>query len=158
MIKDAKYEYQQVVFLPDARSVLQVLERDKLPHLMEGFQELAKERRVALQWILAHCGIPRNEETDRLAKLGAKQMQSNNRVSFSERKTLIRSANKPRTVRDDYHLLSRVDQVTLLRLRTGHKRLNAHMFKTFKLAPSPTCSCELRPNNGVPNSSRFETI
>ena len=26
-------------------------------------------------------------------------------------------------------------------LRTGHSRLNAHMFKKTKLAPSPTCNC-----------------
>ena len=28
-----------------------------------------------------------------------------------------------------------------MRLRTGHNRLNAHMFKKLKLAPSPTCNC-----------------
>ena len=30
-----------------------------------------------------------------------------------------------------------------LRLRTSHNRLNAHMFKKMKLAPSPTCNCGL---------------
>ena len=29
--------------------------------------------------------------------------------------------------------------VVLVRLRTGHNRLNAHMNRRFKLAPSPTC-------------------
>ena len=28
----------------------------------------------------------------------------------------------------------------VLRLLTGHNRLNAHMFKTMKLAPSPICN------------------
>ncbi|KAK7093828.1 hypothetical protein V1264_007517 [Littorina saxatilis] len=32
-------------------------------------------------------------------------------------------------------------KVNLIRLRTGHNRLNAHMNRKFKLAPSPTCAC-----------------
>ena len=30
-----------------------------------------------------------------------------------------------------------------MRLRTGHNRLNAHIFRKRKLAPSPTCHCHL---------------
>ena len=30
-----------------------------------------------------------------------------------------------------------------MRLRTDHSQLNAHMFKTMKLAPSPVCNCSL---------------
>ena len=30
-----------------------------------------------------------------------------------------------------------------MRLRTGHSRLNAQMFKKLKLAPSPICNCGL---------------
>ncbi|XP_041369759.1 uncharacterized protein LOC121383729 [Gigantopelta aegis] len=124
-------------------SVLQALQGEKLPHLNEAMQEVAKERRVALQWIPAHCGIPGNEEADRLAKLGANHVQPSNNISFSEKKTLIKAANRPRTEQDDYHHLSRLEQATLLRLRTGHNRLNAHMFRKFKLAATPTCSCGL---------------
>ena len=47
----------------------------------------------------------------------------------------------PRSQRDDYHLLSRKQQVVLVRLRTGHNRLNSHMHGKLKLAPSPTCPC-----------------
>ncbi|XP_041349260.1 putative phospholipase B-like 2 [Gigantopelta aegis] len=119
MIKNAKEDCQQVVFLTDALSVLQALQGETLPHLNEAMQEVAKERRVALQWIPAHCGIPGNEEADRLAKLGANHVQPSNNISFSEKKTLIKAANRPRTEQDDYHLLSRLEQVTLLRLRTG---------------------------------------
>ena len=43
--------------------------------------------------------------------------------------------------RDDYHLLSRKQQVILVRLLTGHNRLNSHMHRKLKLAPSPTCPC-----------------
>ncbi|KAK7111900.1 hypothetical protein V1264_011453 [Littorina saxatilis] len=48
---------------------------------------------------------------------------------------------RPRTNRDDYHTMSREQQVNLIRLHTGHNRLNAHMNRKFKLAPSPTCAC-----------------
>jgi len=48
-IKDEKEDRQQVVFLSDACSVLQALEGGELPHRMEGIQEVAEERRVALQ-------------------------------------------------------------------------------------------------------------
>ena len=38
-------------------------------------------------------------------------------------------------------LLSRKQQVILMRLRTGHNRLNSHMHRKLKLASSPTCPC-----------------
>ena len=44
---------------------------------------------------------------------------------------------------DDCHFLDRWQQVVVMRLRTGHSRLNAHMFRKMKLAPSPTCNCGL---------------
>jgi len=40
------------------------LRRERLSRLMEGIQEAAKERRVALPCIPAHCGIPGNEEAE----------------------------------------------------------------------------------------------
>ncbi|KAK7100610.1 hypothetical protein V1264_023530 [Littorina saxatilis] len=98
-------------------------------------------RRVVLQWIPAHCGIPGNERADELAKEGAVEDQPENTVSFSEQKTIIKALMRPRTNRDDYHTMSREQQVNLIRLRTGHNRLNAHMNRKFKLAPSPTCAC-----------------
>ena len=42
---------------------------------------------------------------------------------------------------DGYHLLSRKQQVILVRLRTGHNRLNSHIHRKLKLVPSPTCPC-----------------
>ena len=47
----------------------------------------------------------------------------------------------PRSQRDDYHLLSRKQQVVLVRLLTGHNRLNSHMHGILKLASSPNCPC-----------------
>nr|KAG5706536.1 hypothetical protein BaRGS_028707 [Batillaria attramentaria] len=37
--------------------------------------------------------------------------------------------------------VTRQEQVILLRLRTGHNRLNAHMHRKLGLAPNAECSC-----------------
>ncbi|KAK7093816.1 hypothetical protein V1264_007506 [Littorina saxatilis] len=143
MIHDSESECPQVVFLSDALSALEALAGNKLPRLMEKLQELAKTRRVVLQWVPAHCGIPGNETADELAKLGAREEQPDNPVSFAEKKTLVKAAMRPQSTRDAYHLLERWQQVVIMRLRTGHCRLNAHMFRKLKLTPSPTCPCGL---------------
>ena len=78
---------------------------------------------------------------DILAKEGAGGEQHANNVSFSKKKTLIGALTMPRSQRDDDHLLSREQQVVLVGLRTGHNRLNSHMHRKLKLAPSPTCPC-----------------
>ena len=62
-------------------------------------------------------------------------------MSASVKRRLIRTLSMPKLQRDDYHLLSRKQQVILVRLRTGHNRLNSHMHRKLKLAPSPTCPC-----------------
>ncbi|KAK7101835.1 hypothetical protein V1264_020159 [Littorina saxatilis] len=141
LVQDSADPCYQVVFLSDALSVLQALENDKLPQLAKALQMVRQTRRVVLQWIPAHCGIPGNERADELAKEGAVEDQPENSVSFSEQKTIIKALMRPRTNRDDYHTMSREQQVNLIRLRTGHNRLNAHMNRKFKLAPSPTCAC-----------------
>ncbi|KAK7092498.1 hypothetical protein V1264_008235 [Littorina saxatilis] len=117
------------------------LENDKLPQLAKALQMVRQTRRFVLQWIPAHCGISGNERADGLAKEGAVEDQPENSVSFSEQKTIIKALMRPRTNRDDYHTMSREQHVNLIRLRTGHNRLNAHMNRKFKLAPSPTCAC-----------------
>ena len=58
------------VFLSDALSILQAFQNNKLPHLIEALQQVAHDRRMVLQWILAHCRVPGNELADRLAKPG----------------------------------------------------------------------------------------
>ena len=143
MIIDPQHECPQVVFLTDSLSALEALAGNKLPRLMAHLQEAAKHRRVALQWIPAHCGIPGNEAADELAKLGAGEAQPDNSVSFTEKRTLVKAAMRPKTTRDAYDFLERWQQVVIMRLRTGHNRLNAHMNRKMKLAPSPTCNCGL---------------
>ena len=85
MIIDSENECKQAVLLTDSLSALEALAGDKLPQLMMRLQEAAKNRRVALQWIPAHCGIPGNEAADELAKLGAQEVQPDNSVNFIER-------------------------------------------------------------------------
>ena len=41
---------------------------------------------------------------------------------------------------DSYHKLNWPEQVILFRLRTGHNRLNAHMYK-FRVGESEMCAC-----------------
>ena len=139
-IQELNSECNQVVFLTDALSVLEALEGDKLPHLMEKLQRLQRVKRVVLQWIPAHCGIIGNEEADRLAKTGATQPQTVNFVNVKEKRTLIKAAFRNPTTEDAYNFLNRKQQVTILRLRTGHCRLNAHMNK-LKLSGTPYCPC-----------------
>ena len=62
-------------------------------------------------------------------------------MSVSVKRRVIRVLTMPRSQRDDYHLLSREQQVVMVRLRTGHNRLNSHMNGKLKLASSPTCPC-----------------
>ena len=127
--------------LSDALSLLQAYQNHKLPNLTKALQQVAATRRAVLQWIPAHCGISGNEQADILTKEGARGEQHANNVSFSEKKTIIRALIMPRSQRDDYYLLSRKQQVILVRLCTGHNRLNSHMHHKLKLAPSPTCPC-----------------
>ena len=42
---------------------------------------------------------------------------------------------------DSLHKLNRTEQVIVFRLRTGHNRLNAHMYNKFKVGESEMCPC-----------------
>ena len=62
--------------------------------------------------------------------------QENLPITIKPKKTIIKNMFRVKTIHDDYHKLDRAGQVFLIRLRTGHNRLNAHMNKKMKLAPS----------------------
>ena len=70
-------------------------------------------------------------------------------MSASVKRRLTRALTMPRSQRDDYQLLSREQQVVLVRLHTGHNRLNSHkhMHSKLKLASSPTCPCGQEPQS-----------
>jgi ribonuclease HI len=130
----------QVVFLTDALSVLQAVSNDSVPRLQEALQTI-KCLRAVLQWIPSHCGIEGNEEADKMAKLGAEDEQEENSISLTEMKTIIKSLYRTHQQNDGYHHMSRPQQVTIFRLRTGHNRLMHHMHQKLHLVPSPMCSC-----------------
>ncbi|XP_041350841.1 uncharacterized protein LOC121369832 [Gigantopelta aegis] len=130
-----------VVFLTDALFALQALETNKLDRLSEALYPISSVNQVVLQWISAHCGIPGNENADKLAKLGAAKEQEDNWVTYEVMESHIKSLNRPSKQTNDYYLLSRQEQVIIFRLRTGHNRLNQHMHKRFRLVPSSICSC-----------------
>ena len=93
-----------------------------------------------LQWIPSHSGVHGNEQADRLAKHGAGQQQENP-VCLTEMKTIIKSLFKTPQQQDSDHQLTRSDQTTIFRLRTGHNRLNQHLNRVMKIIPSQMCSC-----------------
>ena len=130
----------QVVFLTDALSVLQAVISSKLPQLQQALNKI-KCLRSVLQWIPSHCGIEGNEQADKMAKRAGQEEQENNPVLPSEMKTIIKSLDRMPQQYDSYHLLSRSQQVVIFRLRTGHNRLNQHLFKKMRIAPSPMCPC-----------------
>ena len=74
--------------------------------------------------------------------------QDHNSISYQESKTIIKSTIKQNwkkenniEANDSINQLNRKDQVLIFRLRTGHCRLNSHMYK-LKLSHTDECPCE----------------
>ena len=145
--KTLKY---RVVHLTDAKSVLQALTSAKCPLTERLLAALCQIHSIALtvvQWIPGHSNIPGNDQADSLAKEGAKLPQRENEIDLPEIKTITKSTIRQRWNKEDpnysrqdqYHLLTRLEQVTILRLRTGHNRLKQHMHSKFKAETTPDC-------------------
>ena len=130
----------QVVFLTDALSVLQAYNSNRLPSLKKALNNI-KSLQTVLQWIPSHCGIEGNEKADDLAKLGAEKEQEDNAVSLAELNSITKALFRPPAHKDSLHLLTRPEQVTIFRLRTGHNRLKKHLHIKLKVVPSPLCPC-----------------
>ena len=132
---------EDVVFLTDSRSVLDSLAGHREHNLGRKQYSILQQRRVVLQWIPPHCGIKGNEHADRLAKQGANMEQEKLPIALKQKKTIMKNMLRAKKIPDDYHTLDRAGQVSLIRLRTGHNRLNSHMHRKMNLVPSPLCIC-----------------
>ena len=116
---------------------------------MSNITRLCMKHTVILQWIPSHCGIHGNETADALAKEGTTYAQNDRSTTYSEVKTIIKAKqqnlfkqNHPHSNRNDpYHLLTRHEQVSIFRLRTGHNRLRNHLFHKLKIGDTDQCRC-----------------
>ena len=52
-------------------------------------------------------------------------------ITPNQKKTIMKNMFRAKKIPDDYHTLDRPGQVTLIRLRTGHNRLNSHMHRKY---------------------------
>ena len=91
-----------------------------------GFQPTVEYQEMS-KWTSLHRRVPENSMPTISASV--------------KRRLSLTALTMPRSQRDDYHPLSRKQQVILVRLRHGHNRLNSHVYGKLKLAPSPTCPC-----------------
>ena len=141
-----------IVFLTDCRSLLQSIQTYRgeqiLLTIKRELQALTKRTNLILQWIPSHCGVPGNEEADRLSKKGSKLQQVCQPASYLEVKTIIKNCfntswKKRMNVekeKDYLETLDRTQQVIIFRVRTGHCRLLSHLYR-LRLAHTDECPC-----------------
>ena len=141
-----------IVFLTDCRSLLQSIQTYRgeqiLLTIKRELQALTKRTNLILQWIPSHCGVPGNEEADRLSKKGSKLQQLCQPASYLEVKTIIKNCfntswKKRMNVekeKDYLETLDRTQQVIIFRVRTGHCRLLSHLYR-LRLAHTDGCPC-----------------
>ena len=141
-----------VVLLTNTLSALQALQSNRdteLNDLSAALASLCRGHAVTLQWIPSHCSLPGNEAADSLAKEGTKKEQVDRSTSYPKVKTILKAKQhskwrhkhpqykKP----DPYYLLTRREQVTVFRLRTGHNRLNYHLYSKLRTGYAEQCPC-----------------
>ena len=152
-VKQSPHTSSKIVFLSDAKSVLQAVKTSKdkdLNKLLSALTSLIQTNTVVLQWIPSHCGIAGNEAADNLAKKGSAKDQTNRTTTYNEVRTHIKTnqhrkwlTQHPKFNKSDpYHHLTRSEQVIIIRLRTGHNRLNHHLFTKLKIGTTDLCPCQ----------------
>lgn len=105
---------------------------------------------VTLQRIPSHCNILCNETADTTAEEGATKKQEGRSTMFKEAKTITKATQLHTECLQQYphynrpsrhHLLSRSEQVTILKLRKGLNSLNHHLFTKLSVGQSELCPC-----------------
>ena len=151
--KHDKTYNSKIVFLSDAKSVLQSLGNSKradLNPLTKALMILCDSAsKVVIQWVPGHANILGNEIADELAKEGGNMEQIHQGFSYNEAKTAITAALNKRwhenhqqfDRKDPIYKMPRSAQVIIFRLRTGHNRLRSHMFSRFKIGDNARCPC-----------------
>ena len=89
-----------------------------------------------------------SQQVNRLARDGGQLEQEDRYTTYTDEKTIIKTLSKKKWKQqhpnynqsDSLHKLNGTEQVILFRLRTGHNRLNAHMYK-FMVGESEMCPC-----------------
>ena len=117
---NSKQKSTLAVCLTDALSVLQALTNNTLPHLAKSLQLLSNNCRVALQWIPTQCRVPGNEQANTLAKQCVQTEQPVANVSYQEKAIITKALMMLSQEKDVYHLLSRPEQVIVV--RTGNRK------------------------------------
>jgi len=86
--------------------------------------------------------FPGNEQADTLAKQGGQTEQPGSNVSYQENTTITKVLMILSQEKCAYHLLSRPEQVIMVRLSTKYNRWCAHMhtkLKKLNMVPSDAC-------------------
>ncbi|GFR74433.1 tigger transposable element-derived protein 4 [Elysia marginata] len=116
---------------------------------LQSISAYSMQRLREAAWIPGHVDIFGNDVADQLAKEGGMMEQIQHNPSYNEAKTLIISAldchwrqeHPQHNSKDAIHKLSRAEQVTIFRLRTGHNRLKHHLFSRFRIGDGSNCPC-----------------
>ena len=153
-LEDLELNKRNIALFTDSLSALQGLDSDRddltLLKIKQSLSKLGEERNTLLQWIPAHCGIPGNEEADKLAKIGSEANDDQpSSLTYAEVKTIVKTKwNNDREKNHSYysmekdamHSEEREQQKTIFRLLAGHGCLRAHLHKQGK-TDSPYCNC-----------------
>ena len=151
--KNNLHTSHHVVILTDALSVLQALQTTKDKELNDLFSAISpscQDHTLVLQWIPSHCNIRGNDMADTLAKEGSSKEQEDTSTNYQEAKSIIKAKFRRQWLQEHpdfnrsnpYYLLTRSEQVIIFRLRTGHNRLNHHLFTKFRIGQTDQCPCQ----------------
>ena len=158
------------VIFSDSKSTLQALGSDGLstPRIIALKQEASnfisfRKRRLVLQWIPGHAGIPGNEKADRLAKHGSGLEQPQISTTYQTAKQIIKNNYKEEWMNswargttgrvlynhmsttktnDPIRLLNRKHQSHIFQLRVQHTPLNNHLNRINPEYPPMCVLCD----------------